>query len=148
MELFQKCFENVQFYWGDDLYSTINFFKKEFISEWIVVTPGSLGKELMLNLESFQCIKVFFIYCKNPKYHDWAKKIKKVKCITSDPEVLCEKFIELNNSVFYPNFNYSSKEDNNNTNNNLEYSENKDFILLGEFREKRKKLKINIIIYV
>jgi len=141
LDLFKKCFEHVQFYRGDDFYSTINFFKKESISEWIVVTPGSLGKELILNLESFQCIKAFFIYCDNPQFHDWAKKIKKVKCITSDLEILCKKFIELNNSYFYPNFNYSSKEDNNsNQNNNLEYSVNKNFALIKEFREKRNKI--------
>ena len=135
LDLFKKCFEHVQFYRGDDFYSTINFFKKESISEWIVVTPGSLGKELILNLESFQCIKAFFIYCENPKFHDWATKIKKVKCITSDLEILCKKFIELNNSYFYPNFNYSSKEVNDN-NIYLEYSENKNFILLGKKKKK------------
>ena len=140
LDLFKKCFEHVQFYWGDDFYSTINFFKKESISEWIVVTPGSLGKELILNLESFQCIKAFFIYCDNPQFHDWATKIKKVKCITSALEILCKKFIDLNNSYFYPNFNYSSKEVNDN-NIYLEYSENKNFILLKEFREKRNKIK-------
>jgi hypothetical protein len=42
---------------GYNLISAINFFKKQSISEWIVITPGSMGEELILNLENFQCIK-------------------------------------------------------------------------------------------
>jgi len=102
----------------------INFFKKESISEWIVVTTGSKGKELIQNLEKNICIKSFFIYCKNTEYHEsWAKNIKKVGCITSSPEILCQKFIEFNNSYYIPNFNYKSK------NNNIEipFNENKKF---------------------
>ena len=112
-ELFKKCFENVQFYKGYDLYSTINFFKKESISEWIVITSGSLGEELILNLGNFKCIKTFFIYCMNTKYHEkWANQIKKVGCLTSDPEILCQNFIEINKNYIIPNFNYKSKENN------------------------------------
>ncbi len=111
-ELFKKCFENVEFYKGYNLYSTINFFKKEIISEWIVITPGSHGEELILNLENFECIKTFFIYCMNTEHHEWAKKIKKVGCLTSDPEILCQKLIELNKDYIIPNFNYKSKENN------------------------------------
>ena len=112
-ELFKKCFENVQFYKGYDLYSTINFFKKESLSEWIVITSGSLGEELILNIGNFKCIKSFFIYCMNTKYHEkWANQIKKVGCLTSDPEILCQKFIEFNKNYIIPNFNYKSKENN------------------------------------
>ena len=76
---FKKCFENVQFYKGKDLYSTINFFKKESISEWIVITSGSLGEELILNLENFKCINSFFVYCRNVEYHkEWTSKKKKL----------------------------------------------------------------------
>ena len=122
--LFKKCYENVQFYKANNLNSIINFFKKESISEWIVVTTGSKGKELIQNLEKNICIKSFFIYCKNTEYHEsWAKNIKKVGCITSSPEILCQKFIEFNNSYYIPNFNYKSK------NNNIEipFNENKKF---------------------
>ena len=104
---FKKCFENVLFYKGYDLESITNFFEKESNSEWIVITPGSQGQELIHNLERFDCIKSFFIYCWNIELHEqWAKKIKKVGCITSDPEILCQKFIELNKDYTIPNFNY------------------------------------------
>ena len=110
-ETFIKCFENVQFYKDHDLKSAINFFKKESIYEWIVITPGGKGKELILNLENFECIKSFFIYCRNPFYHSWANNIKKVGCITYDPRVLCQKFIDLNESYIFPNCNYQENND-------------------------------------
>ena len=70
--------------------SLINFFKTESISEWIVVTPGSKGKDLIEKLEKFDCIKTFFIYCYDVKLNEsLAKNIKKVSCITSSPEILC-----------------------------------------------------------
>ena len=106
LDLFKKCFENVQFFKGNDLMSIINFFRKESIYEWIVVTPGYQGEELIKNLEKFECIKTFFVYCGNPNYHQWSSKRKKVGCVTSDPKVLCQKFIELNKSYIIPNFNY------------------------------------------
>ena len=104
---FIYCFENVRFFKSYSLDSTIKFFKNESMSDWIVVTPGSKGEELIKNLENFECIKAFFIYCKNTEFHEkWAKKIKKVKCITSDPEILCKKFLELNDEIAILNFNY------------------------------------------
>ena len=158
-ELFINCFKNVQFYKSDNFYSSINFFKKESIFEWIVVTPGSLGKELILNLENFQCIKAFFIYCQNPEIHEWAKKIKKVKCLTSDPEVLCKKFIELNKTYFCPNFNYIKKEDKDNSLHineiNSEYSFHSNSILknplirnMNKIRNKYNNLCIHILNYL
>ena len=62
---FKKCFENVKFYKGNVLNATIDFFEKESVSEWIVITPGSKGKELIQHLEKNNCIKSFFIYCNN-----------------------------------------------------------------------------------
>ena len=109
-DLFKKCFENVKFYKNYDLKTIIHFFKTESIYEWIIITPGFQGKELISNLENLNCIKAFFIYCKNPKYHNWAKNIKKVVCITSDSKILCQKLIELNRNYIIPNFNYKSKE--------------------------------------
>ena len=106
-DCFSKCFENVKFLKGYDLETTINFFKKENVSEWIVITPGSKGEELIQNLEEFQCIQTFFIYCWNTELHEkWANKRKKVGCITSSPEILCQKFIELNKKYIIPNFKY------------------------------------------
>ena len=105
--LFQKCFENVEFIHGYELDSALNFFKKELISEWIVIAPGSKGKELIEKLENVECIKTFFIYCRNPEFHkEWAKNRKKIGCITSNPEILCQKLIELNKDYIIPNFNY------------------------------------------
>ena len=108
-EYFEKCFENVQFCKNNDLNSSIDFFKKESIYEWIVITPGSKGKELISNLGNFECIKSFFIFCRNPDFHKWANNMKKVGCITSDPKILCQKFIDLNKNYIFPNFNFRSK---------------------------------------
>ena len=106
-ELFKKCFKNVQFLRGKDINTMIDFFKKESISEWIVVTPGSKGKDLIEKLEKFECIRAFFIYCYDIKlYESWAKNFKKVGCITSSPEILCEKFIDINENYIIPIFNY------------------------------------------
>ena len=75
---FINCFENVRFYKSYNLDSTIKFFKNESMSDWIVVTPGSKGEELIKNLENFECIKAFFVYCENTEFHEkWAKKNKK-----------------------------------------------------------------------
>ena len=110
---FKKCFEKVEFNRGYNLYSTIDFFKKQSIDEWIIITSGSDGKELILNLEKFKCIKSFFIFCGNIEYHkEWAKKIKKVGCLTSDPEFLCKKLIEINKKYIIPNFNYKNIKNN------------------------------------
>jgi len=156
--LFKKCFENVLFYKSHDLNSIINFFKKESISEWIVITTGSKGKELIQNLEKNNCIKSFFIYCLNTKLHEsWAKNIKKVGCITSNPEILCQKFIEFNNGYYIPQFNYKSKV-NNIEISSIENNENlftsnskalKYFIELKKnFSEKYNSLCIKILHYL
>ena len=108
---FKKCFENVQFYKAYDLESILKFFEKESSFEWIIITPGSKGEELVKNLEENQCIKAFFIYCWDVELHEkWVKNKKKVKCLTSDPEILCQKFIELNKEYLIPNFKYRNKE--------------------------------------
>ena len=133
LDLFKKCFENVQFFKGNDLMSIINFFKKESIYEWIVVTPGFQGEELIKNLENFECIKSFFVYCGNPNYHQWVNKRKKVGCITSDPKVLCQKLIELNKSYIIPNFNYKII-----ANNNIILNSNKDNNPKGIFNSSLK----------
>ena len=114
---------------------------------------------MILNLENFQCIKEFFIYCQNPEIHEWAKKIKKVKCLTSDPEVLCKKFIELNKTYFCPNFNYIKKEDKDNSLHineiNSEYSFHSNSILknplirnMNKSRNKYNNLCIHILNYL
>ena len=111
-DIFINCFEKVKFITSYELDSTIKFFKNQSMSDWIVVTPGSKGEELIKNLENFECIKAFFVYCQNTEFHEkWAKKIKKVRCITSDPEILCKKFLELNDEIAILNFNYGIDED-------------------------------------
>ena len=111
---FINCFENVQCFFSNDLESAINLFKKQSIFEWIVITPGKKGEELIYNLQIFENIKAFFIFCGNIKYHEqWVKKYNKVFCLTSNPEILCQKlieFIEINKNYICPNFNYNSKE--------------------------------------
>ena len=103
----KKCFKNVQFEKGKDINEIIDFFKTESVSEWIVVTPGSKVKELIEKLEKFDCIKSFFIYCFDVKVNElWAKNIKKIGCITSSLEILCKKFIEINEDYIIPKFNY------------------------------------------
>ena len=109
-EYFKKCFENVQFCKTNDLELTIKFFEKESSFEWIVITPDSKGEELINNLEENQFIKAFFVYCMNADLHKkWAKNKKKVECITSSPEILCQKLIELNKQYLIPNFKYSNE---------------------------------------
>ena len=136
-KLFKKCFEKVEFYRKNDFFSAINFFKKELISEWIVITPGSQGEELIMNLENFECIKYFFIYCQNTEIHEnWTKKYKKIVCLTSDPEILCLKLFEVND-YFIPNFNYKSEENNDLLNPNK-----------NSLMNKYNKLCIKIINYI
>ena len=144
-ELFEKCFEKVEFYRGYDLLSSINFFQKESISEYIVITPGFSGEELIMNLENFKCIKYFFIYCKNAELHEnWIKKYKKIICLTSDPEILCLKFLEVND-YFIPNFNYKCKE-------NIDFSkpsENYNSLKMKTIgKNKYNKLCIKILKYL
>ena len=62
---FINCFENVQCFFSNDLESAINLFKKQSIFEWIVITPGKKGEELIYNLQIFENIKAFFIFCGN-----------------------------------------------------------------------------------
>ena len=110
---FKKCFENVQFYVGYSLESTLKFFKKESSYDWIVITPGSKGEELIRNLEQCECIKSFFIYCWNTQIHEtWARNRKKIGCLTSKPKILCQKLIELNKPYLIPNFKYKDENQN------------------------------------
>ena len=110
---FKKCFENVCFYVDSDLYAIINFFKRKYISEWIIITPGSKSEELISNLKNIQCVKSFFLYRNNTKFHEHlAYEIKKIGCVTSDPQILCQKLIEINKNYIIPNFNYQQSIDN------------------------------------
>ena len=49
----KNYFKNVEVREESELNSAYNFFKKESISEWIVVTPGSKGEELINKLKDF-----------------------------------------------------------------------------------------------
>ena len=128
-----------------DLRSTINFFQQESVSEWIVITPGFQGEELIMKLENFKCIKYFFVYCENEELHEsWAKKYKKIVCLTSDPEILCLKFIEIND-YFIPNFNYECKENIDLSDLSKNYNSSK-LKMLG--KNKYNKLCIKILKYL
>ena len=109
-DIFKNSFQNVRFVKGNNLESAINFFQKESSSdEWIIVTPGSKGEELIKQLEQNKCINAFFVYCWNTELHkNWTKNIKKVKCLTSDPDILKQKFIELNKNYIFPIFRYDN----------------------------------------
>ena len=103
----EKCFKNVEFFGESSLNYIVNYFKKESISEWIVVTHGSKGEEFINKFQNFECIKSFFIFWKDVKSHEkWAKKYKKVGCITSKAEILCQNFIKINEGYIFPNFSY------------------------------------------
>ena len=149
-EHFIKCFKNVEFYKAYNLYSAINFFKEQSISEWIVITPGSGGQELILNLENFDCIKSFFIFCLNAECHKtWAKNINKVGCITSSPEELCQKLIEINQKYIIPRFNYKTQDNISSYSNEISteftldshISELSSLYILAKAREKKKLSK-------
>lgn len=50
--------------------------------------------------------------------------MKKLGCLTSDPEILCRKFIEINKNYIIPNFNYNNIENNENIYKlNIKYNE-------------------------
>ena len=77
---YKNCFINVQFIASHNLIKTINFFEKEYLSDWIVIITGIQEKELIQNLENNNCIKAFYIYSHNIKFHDeWTKNIKKIE---------------------------------------------------------------------
>ena len=109
---FNKCFVNIQFYKGFELESIINFFNKESsLEEWIVISPGSGGEELVSKLHEKESIKAFFIFCYNVKKHEeWTKKYEKIKCLTNNPKILLKKFIEINKDYLIPNFKYTDEE--------------------------------------
>ena len=109
---FTKCFENVQLYKGFDLDSIINFFNKESsLEEWIVISPGSKGEELISKLHEKQSIKAFFIFCFKPELHEeWIKKYEKIKCLTNKPEILIKNFIDINKDYIFPHFNFKLNE--------------------------------------
>ena len=128
----KNYFKNVEVREESELNSAYNFFKKESISEWIVVTPGSKGEELINKLKDFDCIKSFFIFCMDVKSHErWAKKIKKVGCITSKAELLCQKFVEINKEYIFPNFNYQRKKNNNNLKMIENFTNNSELLFLS-----------------
>ena len=118
-----KQFIIKQFMKGNDIDSVIKYFQKETTSyEWIIVTPGSKGYELIKNLEQNEKINAFFVYCWNTElYEKWTYEIKKVKCLTSSAGILCKNFIKINKEYIFPKFKY----DNNGINNM-----NNDFNLL------------------
>ena len=128
-DFFKNCFINVRLVKGTNIESAIDFFKKEIFSdEWIVITPGSKGEEFIKNLEQNQCIYCFFVYCKNIEEHEkWTKNIPKVKCITSNPEILCKELIELNKDYLFPNFNYGQ--------NITKEKNNEDYLFLWSLKE-------------
>ena len=65
-------------------------------------------------MEQNENIHAFFIYCWNTElYEKLTYEIKKVKCLTSSAEILCENFIKLNREYLFPKFKY----DNNGINN-------------------------------
>ena len=70
-DFFKNCFINIRLVKGINLESALNFFKsKLFSDDWIVITPGAKGEELIKNLEQSQFIYAFLIYCKNIEYHE------------------------------------------------------------------------------
>ena len=150
---FIKCFENVEFYKAHSFDAAKNFFEQQSISEWIVITPGSSALNLISNLENFKCIKSFFIFCSNAEfYKTWARMLKIVGCITSSPEELCYKLIEINKKYIIPNFNYKTQENiscySNEINKELKYDSQtsgfKSFFSLAKMKQKDQLSKFYI----
>ena len=143
---FKICFKNVRSIKGNNLNSMLSFFTDETPpNEWIIITPGSKGEEMVLNLEKNKFVHAFFVYCKNTKLHEkWAKSIKKVKCITSNPETLCKELIEINKEFLFPNFKYNDDDIDNNQNDfdlliNLNKIETKNIYALNAINAATKK---------
>ena len=110
---FTRYFKNVQFYKGFDLESVINFFNKNSsLEEWIVISPGSKGEELVSKLHEKQSIKAFFIFCFKAELHqEWIKKYEKIKCIANEPNILIKNFVNINKDYLFPSFNYKYNDD-------------------------------------
>ena len=111
LDNYRKCFSFVRLASIYDLETAKTIFMNEFIFKCIVITPGSKGEELIENLKDFECIRAFFIFCRNEKFEEsWPQKFKKIVCVTSNPEILCQKLIEFNKNFAFPNLDYQIKE--------------------------------------
>ena len=92
-------------------------------------------------------------------HSNWAKKYEKVICLTSNPEILCQKFIEFNKNFAFPNLNYQIQQNisfsffqDTLTNDIHKFSNYKEFSKIRlEFIKKIKniceKLKLNLKTY-
>ena len=101
---------------------------------------------MITSLENFECIKSFFIYCRFPTDYNWAKNIKKVGCITSDPKIICQKLIGINKTYIIPDFNYKTKSNDNNillnyNKNDSEYKIYFNSSILNKLMESKNKIK-------
>ena len=101
---------------------------------------------MIASLENFECIKSFFIYCRFPTDYNWAKNIKKVGCITSDPKIICQKLIGINRTYIIPDFNYKTKSNDNNillnyNKNDSEYKIYFNSSILNKLMESKNKIK-------
>ena len=107
---YKICFQRVRFLKERNLEKAKTIFMDESLAKWIVITSGSKGEELLQNFKDFECIKAFIIFSRDIQFHiNWAKKYEKVICLTSSPEILCQKLIEFNYNFAFPNLSYHIK---------------------------------------
>ena len=108
LKYFTKCFENVEFKIGYGVEETIDFFRNELISEWIIINEGYHVPELLFSLP-FKNIKSFLVLDDYKYFYHAISGLPIVGCITLNPQILCEKLLELNKNYIIPNFNYEYK---------------------------------------
>jgi len=76
---YRECFSFVRSGSIYDLETAKSIFMNELLSKFIVITPGFKGEELIENLKDFECIRAFFIFCRNEKFEEsWPQKFKKL----------------------------------------------------------------------
>lgn len=101
-------FNKIELIIEKDAQKIISFFQEySSIEEWIIITPGTKGEDLIKELYKFKCINSFIIYCFNPENHkNWAKKYDKIKGISTDSNDLCKSLLKINKKYLIPYFTY------------------------------------------
>ena len=93
---------------GSTIDSIVEFFNNySDFDEWIVISTGKLGNELISKIHNKKMIHAFLIYCQHPEYHvNWAKNFPKIKGICCKPVELYQKLLEINKGYEIPEFKY------------------------------------------
>ncbi len=97
---------NIGLRYSRDKDNTIKFFQNyDSLEEFIVITPGRMGEELISQIHNNPHIKAFIVFCQNLEAHKpWAKKYEKILAVVNSR--LAVYAILLNENKLYLNSNY------------------------------------------